>query len=52
MGLWLAWLCFLTPSLCVVPGFVIWWRPLPLRIVAFLINQDPLDWVHWLKNVH
>jgi hypothetical protein len=47
-----AWLCYLTPSLCVVPGFVIWWRPLPLRVLAILSNQDPLDWVHWLKNVH
>jgi hypothetical protein len=52
LGQWSAWMCFLTPSLWVVPGYVIWLRPLPLRVVAFLSNRDPLDWIHWLKNVH
>jgi hypothetical protein len=47
-----AWLSYLTPSLWIVPGYVIWLRPLPLRVIAFLSNQEPLDWLHWLRNVH
>lgn len=52
IGKWSAWLSYLTPSLWFVPGYVIWLRPLPLRVFAYVTNQDPLSWFHWLRNVH
>jgi len=52
LGKGAAWLSYLTPSLWFVPGYVIWLRPLPLRVFAYLTNQDPLSWFHWLRNVH
>jgi hypothetical protein len=44
LGKWVAWLDYLTPSLWFVPGFIIWWRPLLLRVLALLTGHDPLDW--------
>jgi hypothetical protein len=44
LGKWIAWLDYLTPSLWFVPGFIIWWRPLVLRVFALVTGHDPLDW--------
>jgi hypothetical protein len=44
LGKWAAWLDYLTPSLWFVPGFIIWWRPLLLRVIALVTGHDPLGW--------
>ena len=41
----LVWLCYLTPSFLVLTGYFIWCRPLPIRVLAILSGQDPLDWL-------
>jgi hypothetical protein len=46
IGQWAVWLCYLTPSVWIVPGLVIWWRPLVLRIYAMVTGHDPMDWQH------
>ena len=43
-GRWVVWLCLLTPSFWFVTGSIIWWRPFPLRLLAFLTGRDPLSW--------
>jgi hypothetical protein len=49
VAVWAAWLCIATPSLWVVPGYSIWWRPLPLRIAAYVTGRDPIAWQSVLK---
>ncbi|HEY1847891.1 MAG TPA: hypothetical protein VGG37_01735 [Opitutaceae bacterium] len=44
-----AWLCIATPSLWVVPGYSIWFRPLPLRIAAYVTGKDPIAWQSTLR---
>jgi len=41
-----AWLCMLTPAFWFVPTGIIWWRPLALRIVAYVTSNDPMAWQH------
>lgn len=48
-GSWAAWLCYLTPTFWIVPGYLIWWRPLPLRVFSFLTGVDPLSWQPWVR---
>lgn len=37
------WLCLLTPAYWISSGFYFWWwRPLPLRLAAYLSGSDPL----------
>lgn len=45
---WTAVVCLVTPTYWVTEDFIVWWwRPLPLRAIAFWTGEDPMRWLHW-----
>jgi hypothetical protein len=45
---WSAVICLVTPSYWVTEDFFVWWwRPLPLRALAYWTGEDPMRWLNW-----